>query len=207
MSKDSLIASLISSNYLKTPSIIKAFQKVDRADFVLPEYRGAAHQDHPLPIGFGQTISQPATVAMMLEWLEPKKGQKILDIGCGSGWTTALLSSIVGKKGKVIGIERISELAEMAKKNLIKYPAFHRTSTVMQEDGSKGYLKEASYDRILASAAGKDIPEAWKEQLKIGGRIVAPVEDSVVIVDRLSRDKFKTTKHWGFAFVPLVTDK
>src|SRR3989344_6098145 len=146
MSKDSLIASLISSNYLKTPSIIKAFQKVDRADFVLPEYRGAAHQDHPLPIGFGQTISQPATVAMMLEWLEPKKGQKILDIGCGSGWTTALLSSIVGKKGKVIGIERISELAEMAKKNLIKYPAFHRTSTVMQEDGSKGYLKEASYD-------------------------------------------------------------
>ena len=123
MTKDSLIESLISQGVLKTLSIVRAFKKVDRADFVLPEYLGAAYEDCPLPIGFGQTISQPFTVALMLEWLAPEKGQKILDIGCGSGWTTALLSSIVGKKGRVVGIERISGLAEFAAQNLSKYPS------------------------------------------------------------------------------------
>lgn len=220
--KASLIASLITGGYLKTPSIIQAFKKVDRADFVRPEYRDAAYEDHPLPIGFGQTISQPLTVALMLEWLAPLPGDRILDIGCGSGWTTALLASIAGKKGRVIGIERISQLAEFAKSNLAKYPLLQHTRLrppeadyggqassvqIISADASVGYEKEAPFDRILASAAAfGEIPPAWKEQLTIGGRIVAPVEDSLVVIDKVSRDKYQTAKHWGFAFVPLVKD-
>ena len=184
----------------------------------MPEYGGVAYEDHALPIGFGQTISQPLTVAMMLEWLQPKPGQKILDIGCGSGWTTALLSSIVGKKGKVIGIERIPELVDFARNNMKKCfmkiastslpaEALAKAGTVVQEDGSKGYAKEAPYDRILASAAGKDIPTEWKEQLKVGGRIVAPVKESVSVIDKLSSDKYQTIEHWGFAFVPLIREQ
>ena len=91
-------------------------------DFVLPEYQAQAYEDHPLPIGFGQTISQPYTVALMLEWLAPKQGDKILDIGCGSGWTTALLSSVVGKRGRVIGIERIPRACEVCEIESPKYP-------------------------------------------------------------------------------------
>lgn len=217
MTKDGLIANLIAAGYLKTPSIIKAFQTVDRADFVLPEYRPQAYVDHPLPIGFGQTISQPLTVAMMLEWLAPKKGQKILDIGCGSGWTTALLASIVGKKGKVIGIERIPQLAEFAKNNLAKYSLLYYGTVIQCADGSKGYAREAPFDRILASASAGEIPQAWKEQLKIGGnakrsnghaqrggRLVAPVKDAVVVIEKLSAEKYQQAEHWGFAFVPLV---
>lgn len=206
MTKELLIANLISQGILKTPSIIKAFEMVDRADFVLPEYRNMAYEDHPLPIGFGQTISQPLTVALMLEWLAPKTGEKILDIGCGSGWTTALLASIVGEKGRVIGIERIPELAEFAAQNLSKNLLLQRTSTLVQKDATDGYEKESPFDRILASASAGEIPQAWKEQLKIGGRIVAPVKDSVVVIDKLSRDEHQTTEHYGFAFVPLVKD-
>ncbi|MCX6796897.1 MAG: protein-L-isoaspartate O-methyltransferase [Candidatus Doudnabacteria bacterium] len=206
MTKDELIAGLISSGYLKTPSIIKAFQTVDRADFVLPKYQDAAYEDHPLPIGFGQTISQPLTVALMLEWLAARPGEKILDVGCGSGWTTALLSSIVGRRGKVIGIERIPELAEFARLNLAKYHALQHNSEIAVANGSKGYKKETPYNKILASASAGEIPQAWKEQLKISGRIVAPVRDSVFVIDRISRDEYRTNEHWGFAFVPLVKD-
>ena len=206
MTKDSLIANLIHQGVLKTPSIIKAFQTVDRADFVLPEYRDAAYEDHPLPIGFGQTISQPLTVALMLEWLSPRLGEKILDIGCGSGWTTALLASIVGKKGRVIGIERILELAEFAKINLSKYSTLYYSTAIECRDGTKGHDKEALYDRILASASAGEIPKEWKEQLKVGGRIVAPVRDSIIVIEKLSWDKYHTSEHWGFAFVPLVKD-
>lgn len=220
MTKESLIKNLINQGVLKTPSVIKAFQTVDRANFVLPEYQDAAYQDHPLPIGFGQTISQPLTVALMLEWLAPRPGEKILDIGCGSGWTTALLASIVGKKGKVIGLERIAELAKMARKNINKFGSatIQRTrrrqgfggqaSTIqiINADGSKGYAEAVPFDKILASASAGEIPRVWKEQLKIGGRIVAPVRDSIIVIERLSRDKYRTSEHWGFTFVPLVKD-
>ncbi len=207
MTKKTLIANLTDRVILKTPTIIEAFKNVDRADFVLPEYKEMAYFDQPLPIGSGQTISQPLTVALMLEWLAPKKGEKILDVGCGSGWTTALLASILGKEGKVIGIERIPELAEFARQNLSKYLMFQRTSTVMQEDGTKGYAKEAPFDKILASAAAYDrIPPAWKDQLKVGGRIVAPVKDSVVVIDKLLNNEFQQIDHWGFAFVPLISE-
>ncbi len=99
--------------------INRAFKKIKREDFLLPEDRSKAGIDNALPIGYGQTISQPATVAFMLELLQPRAGDKILDVGSGSGWTTALLAEIVGKRGKVYGVERILELKNFGKQNLI----------------------------------------------------------------------------------------
>lgn len=110
--KENLIQKIIDSGYLKSPHIIEAFLAIDRKDFVVSGYQDETYLNTPLSIGFGQTISQPLTVAFILELLRPQAGEKILDIGSGSGWTTALLAYIVSqkKKGKVIAIERIPEL-------------------------------------------------------------------------------------------------
>lgn len=121
-SKKQLVQDLIFFKVLKTPDIIDAFKRIDRADFVPEKYRNEAYEDYPLPIGFGQTISQPATVAFMFELLRPKPGDIVLDIGSGSGWTVAMLASIVGNTGYVTGVEIIPELVTFGRKNLRKYP-------------------------------------------------------------------------------------
>ena len=207
-----LIDSLIKDGYLKTPEIIEAFKSIDRIDFTPEEYKSEAYVNAPLAIGFDQTISQPLTVAFMLELLEPKPGEKILDIGAGSGWVSALLAQIIGNPpaggGKVVAIERVPELKEMAEKNLIKYD-FLKNSIVkiILGDGSKGYKKEAPYDKIIAAAAAEgDIPVAWRRQLKIGGRIVAPVENSIITIDKIGKNKYNQKEYFGFSFVPLITD-
>lgn len=200
-----LIDTLVRSGYLKSPRIIEAFQKVRREDFVLPHARDESSGNYPLHIGYGQTISQPATVAFMLELLEPKPGGKILDVGAGSGWTTALLAHITGERGKVIGIEIIKDLQEFGKNNLSQYDFPH--AKIVLGDGSKGFEKQAPFDRIIVSAAArKDIPQPLLDQLKIGGRMVIPVGtywQSIVKVDKLSENKFEKEVHPGFAFVPL----
>lgn len=202
-----LIKKLIKEGWLKTPEIIEAFQKIKRADFMPEEIKGFAELNEPLSIGYEQTISQPLTVAFMLELLEPKAGDKILDIGSGSGWTTALLSYVVSrKKGKVIAIEIIPELKEFGKKNLSKYP-LKDSAQFICADGSKGYEKEAPYDKILASAAARELPQAWKDQLKVGGRIVVPIESSIWLFIKKSNDEFVEHEHPGFTFVPLIIDR
>ena len=110
MDKALLIAHLRDRDALRTPVLIRCFERIDRRDFVTDEEKGAAYGDYPLPIGFGQTISQPYTVAFMLELLGAEEGNRVLDIGSGSGWTTALLACVVGRQGSVIGLERIDEL-------------------------------------------------------------------------------------------------
>jgi len=116
-----LIDSLIKEGWLKTERIIKAFREIKRADFMPEEMRDEAELNEALPIGQGQTISQPLVVAFMLEELKPKPGDNVLDIGSGSGWTTALLSYIVGKEGKVTAMEVVPELKEFGEKNVFKY--------------------------------------------------------------------------------------
>ncbi len=202
---DTLIRDLIYQGYLKTDRIIDAFSKIKRVDFVPDELESAAQANIPLPIGQGQTISQPLTVAFMLEKLQPMPGDKILDIGSGSGWTTALLAHIVGKKGKVIGIERIKSLCAFGTNNISKYNFLSGgRAKIICADGSRGYINEAPYDRILVSAAAEEIPKELKKQLVIGGRLVIPVKNSIFLLEKKSTKDFHEEEYPGFAFVPLV---
>ena len=207
MSHRELIDSLIKDGYLKTPRIIDAFKKIDRADFVPDDLKHEAYVNAPLPIGHGQTISQPLTVAFMLELLAPQEGDKVLDVGAGSGWQTAILAQIVGKKGKVFAIEILEKLAEFGKNNLEKYK-FLSSGRVefIRKDASFGLPENAPYERIIAAAAGNEIPPAWKEQLKINGRLVAPVRNSIFSLIKKAEDQIEETEYPGFAFVPLLSE-
>ena len=205
-SNQDLLDHLIASAALKTPVIIEAFKKVDRADFVPAELRPEAYQDQPLPIGEEQTISQPSTVAFMLELLQPKVAGNFLEIGAGSGYVAALLSQIAGNSGHVIAIEKLPKLAEQAKQNLKIY-GFEKLELIAG-DGSKGYQEQSPYDGIIVSAAARQVPEALLKQLKDGGRLVAPVGvgSQDVILWEKSGQSFKQKKYPGFIFVPLVSD-
>ncbi|MBI5906854.1 protein-L-isoaspartate O-methyltransferase [Candidatus Saccharibacteria bacterium] len=182
--------------------ISKAFAKVKRAGFVLPDHPGVADLDIALPIGFGQTISQPTTVRYMLEWLEPEPGNKILDVGSGSGWTTALLANIVGSKGMVYAVELIPELVDFGRDNCqrlgIKNARFY-------EAGSEyGLPRHAPYDRILVSAAAEEVPQSLVNQLKAGGKLVIPVRNDILVIEKTADGQLQTDTHPGFIFVPLI---
>ena len=201
-----LIKELMEEGILKTPSIIDAFEKVDRKDFVLEELKDKAYLNTPLPIGYGQTISQPLTVAFMLELLQPEKGNKILEIGSGSGWQTALLAHVVSVGGKIFAAELIPELMDFGRKNVAKY-GFIKNKTVEFHslNATKGMPEEAPFDRIISAASGQELPAAWKEQLKIGGRIVAPVKDAIHLLIKKGETEFEESIYPGFAFVPLIS--
>ncbi len=205
MTHQKLIGHLVKDGFLKTPRIIAAFQKIDRADFVPKEARQDVYINAPLSIGWGQTISQPLTVAFMIELLEPKEGEKILDIGAGSGWQTAILAQIVGQKGKVFAMEIIPQLAEFGRQNVAKYNFISEgRAEFICADAKNGFSQQAPFDKIIAAASAQKIPEAWKKQLKTGGRIVTPIRTSIWLFIKKSEDKFQEFEYPGFAFVPLV---
>lgn len=206
-SKEALIELLTQEGALKTPRLIDAFGAIDRADFVPKEYWSHAYGDYPLPIGYDQTISQPWTVAFLLELLDPHPGEKILDIGTGSGWTTALLAEVATKKpeGMVLGIERIKEIYEVGKKNIARYQFPAGSVQIFRGDGTRGLKRFAPYHKILASAAAsREIPKSWRDQLAVGGRIVAPVGGSVWVFEKQSETAWQETEYPGFSFVPLI---
>jgi protein-L-isoaspartate(D-aspartate) O-methyltransferase len=201
----SLVEKLIAEGWLKTERIIKAFKKIKRVDFLPESLKNLAEVNEALPIGFGQTISQPLVVAFMLELLQPREGEKILDIGSGSGWTTALLAEIVGEKGKVIAIEVIPELKEFGEKNVAKYNFLEKGIVeFVCGDGSKGWKEEAPFDKILVSATAKECYLAWKEQIKVGGKIVTPIGNSIWLFVKKSEKNFEEFEYPGFVFVPLI---
>ncbi len=187
-------------------AIKNAFLEVKRELFVPEGMRDSAYIDEALPIGYNQTISQPSTIAIMLEMLELKQGQKVLEIGSGCGYVLALLSRIAGEKGKVFGIEKLKELVEISKKNLLSQGA--KNVSVLEGDGSLGLQEQAPFDRIIVSAACPFVPKPLFDQLKEGGIIVAPVGDQFTQeIQQLKKKNGKPLKknYAGsfFAFVPL----
>lgn len=197
--KERLLKELIEEGWLKTKTVIEAFRKVPRENFVPKEQRKYAYANYPLPIPGGQTISQPLTVAVMTEALAAKRGDKVLEVGAGSGYQAAILSEIVGPTGKIITTEIVLELFEFAKKNLKDYG----NAIVLNIDGSLGYEKEAPYDKIIVTASAPSIPQPIIRQLKDGGRLVIPVGDRMVIVEKQGGE-IKETFLGYYAFVPLT---
>lgn len=203
-----LINDLISQGYLKTPRIISAFRRIKRVDFMPEDVKSRAEENIPIPIGFGQTISQPLTVAFMFELLQPQVGDNILDVGSGSGWTTSLLSEIVGPKGKVFGVEIVTELKNFGEKNASKYNFVKKgIAEFILGDGNWGLKEHAPYDRILVSASAEKIPAALESQLKVGGVLVIPVKESIWKIIRKENKKFERKEYPGFVFVPLIPSR
>lgn len=182
-------------------SILEAMLATPREMFVPDDMRDYADQDRPLPIGYGQTISQPTTVRRMLTWLDPRPGDKILDVGSGSGWTTAILSKIVGASGHVHAVELVPELVAFGKANCagegVRNASFHRAGQQI------GYPAQAPYDRILVSARGSEIPQDLLDQLRPGGKMVIPIGESIYEITKNESD-LDITEHPGYIFVPLL---
>jgi len=180
--------------------IIQAFEKVRREEFVPKGGEKYAYRDIPLYIGYGATISQPYTIAFMLDLLKVKDKQKILEIGSGSGYVLALLSEL-SPDGKIFGIERIKELADSSKEKLKKY----KNIEVIHGNGFKGLEKEALFDRILVSASAEEIPYNLINQLKEKGILVTPVRSSILRIVKEKKEN-KIEEYPGFAFVPLIDE-
>lgn len=195
---DRLVDQLAAAGALRTAAIIHAFRRVDRKDFVPPRCQRDAYRNEPLPIGEGQFISQPQTVADMTEALQPAQGQNVLEVGSGSGYQAAILAEIAGTSGSVIATERIRRLCAFAKKNLRTY----KNVTVIHCDGSRGYAQRAPYDRIIVTASAAQIPEPLTEQLKPGGRVVIPVGNEMFLLEK--NDGIRKTFIGHYSFVPLV---
>ena len=202
-----LVQKIEAAGILKSPAIKKALLAVDRKNFVLPKYSDYAYYDRPLPIGEGQTISQPSTVVYMLELLQAGKGHKVLDAGSGSGWTTALLSHLLGPKGKVIAMELVPSLKAFGEENFKHAP--YENGIFLQGNAAKGLPREAPFDRILISAGAREIPPALLSQLRVGGKLVVPLQDrrgNLVLVEKQGPKDYQKKYHPGFAFVPFITD-
>jgi protein-L-isoaspartate(D-aspartate) O-methyltransferase len=201
-----LVNDLIRNGYLRTDIIIDAFSNIHRGEFVPSDLRKQADANISLPIGSGQTISQPLVVAFMLELLDPKEGNNVLDIGSGSGWTTALLAFVVGEKGRITAIEVMKDLCKQGEKNVRKFDFLKREIIEFHcQSASKGFEKNAPSDRIVVSASVDEIPTEFKEQLVVGGKMVLPVRNEIWYVEKKSQENFLIEKFAGFSFVPFTT--
>ena len=187
-------------------AVLQAMGNVPRELFIPPEERSLAYFDHPLPIGCGQTVSQPFTVAFMAQLLDIKPGHTVLEIGAGSGYNAAVLQEITGPSGKVYSIERIPELVLRAQENL--HHAAYPDVTVVQGDGKEGLAEHAPFDRIMVTAQGPHIPPPLIYQLKIGGILVMPVSShgsaSMTCLVKHEKEPHSISTHGAFYFVPLL---
>ncbi|MBM3200256.1 protein-L-isoaspartate(D-aspartate) O-methyltransferase [Candidatus Woesearchaeota archaeon] len=189
---------------IKDVKVLEAFSKIHRDLFVPDEMLSESYANIPLPIGYGQTISQPYTIAIMLEALGLKPGDKVLEAGTGSGYNAALIGHIVGSKGKVFTTEIVPELVNRSKDKIRGVGL--KNIKVVNCDGSLGYAKEAPYDKIIVTAACREIPPLLLEQLRDNGVLVAPVgsrHEQRMLKVRKTGNKLDIKSLGFFVFVPL----
>jgi len=184
--------------------LIRALEGVDRADFVPKHLASLAYTDTALPIGEGQTISQPYTVVFMLEQLQVQPGDTVLEIGYGSGWQTALLAHLVGPAGRIYALELLPSLCKQGEDHLKKYPRLSQRIRFFCQSGERGYAEGAPFDRIVAAAEVADVPMIWREQLKTGGRMIYPKDGALVAEVKKRNNSFEVVTFPGFAFVPFI---
>lgn len=202
--REVMVRSQLARRGISNPQVLTAFRDVPRERFVAIDLRKHAYEDRPLPIQEGQTISQPYVVALMIDALDLEPSDRVLEIGCGSGYAAAILSCIASE---IETVERIETLANQAAKTLqaLGYANVH----VHCGDGTLGWPERAPYDAIIVAAGGPSVPEALKAQLKIGGRLVIPTGEqrdshTLLKVTRVSETDYRTEDLGGVRFVPLV---
>jgi len=206
-----MVADQIKKRGIGSPQVLEAMRKVTRHSFVPEAEQQRAYSDGPLSIGAGQTISQPYMVALMTQCLDLARGDKVLEVGTGSGYQTAILAEIVGAGeggGHIYTVERIESLSERAAEVLSAIG--YRNIEFEVSDGSLGWSEKAPFDAIIVTAGAPEVPAALVEQLVIGGRLVVPVgsrfhQTLYKIVRREKRDREE--RHTGCVFVPLIGEQ
>jgi protein-L-isoaspartate(D-aspartate) O-methyltransferase len=201
-----MVESQIRRRGLADPRVLSAMREIPRHFFVPPNERDLAYDDHALPIGHRQTISQPYIVAFMAMALELDEGQRVLEVGAGSGYQAAVLAAC---GARVFGIERIPQLLDAARENLLATGYSDRV-TLRLGDGSRGWAEEAPFDRVLISAATGSVPTALVTQLVDGGMLVAPIggpgSQNISRFRKAEGGTLEEERLIGARFVPLVTD-
>jgi protein-L-isoaspartate(D-aspartate) O-methyltransferase len=205
--RERMVDRQIAARGIRDPLLLDAFRQVPRERFVSPDYGAQAYGDHPLPIEAGQTISQPYIVALMIEAAEVQPGDRVLEVGAGSGYAAAVMSRIAGQ---VIGIERQPELVEIARERLQRLG--YDNVEVVEGDGTRGWPDKAPYDAILAAASGSHVPQPLVDQLAPGGRLVMPVGgrawiQQLVKLTKLADGRTRQENLGEVRFVPLIGEE
>jgi len=202
-----MVRTQIQERDVRNPEVLRVMRLVPRHLFIPESARAQAYEDHPVPVGYGQTISQPYIVGLMTELLEPRKDSKVLEIGTGSGYQAAVLSGLVKQ---LFSIEIVPELARSA--SALLQQLGYRNVIVRWGDGYKGWPEQAPFDRIIVTAAPPELPKALLDQLKPGGKLVAPVGSTVfgqdlIVVDKTPDGKLRRRSVIPVMFVPMVKGK
>lgn len=205
--RERMVRRQIESRGIADPLILDAFREVPREAFVDEAHKQWAYDDHPLPIEAGQTISQPYIVALMIEAAEISPGDKVLEVGAGSGYAAAVMSRIADE---VVGIERQHDLVEVARERLRRLG--YANVRILEGDGTRGCREEAPFDAILAAASGSHVPPSLVDQLASGGRLVMPIGDpawvqKLVKVTKRDDGKLQQSDLGEVRFVPLIGEE
>ncbi len=204
LQRERMVQHQIAARGVADPFTLEAMRRIPREEFVAAPLREFAYEDSPLPIEAGQTISQPYIVALMIAEAQIRPGERVLEIGTGSGYAAAVMATIAAK---VYAIERVPELAALARHRFARLG--YDNIEVVTGDGTRGWPESAPFDAILAAAAGPDVPDVLLQQLSPGGRLVMPIgspreQQRLVLVTRTGNDRFVQKKLGIVRFVPLI---
>lgn len=205
--RERMVERQIAARGIRDPALLDAFRQVPREEFVSPDYGRQAYGDHPLPIEAGQTISQPYIVALMIEAAAIGPGDRVLEVGAGSGYAAAVIGRIAAQ---VIAIERKPELVAVARERMERLG--YSNVTIVEGDGTRGWPESAPYDAILAAASGSHVPQPLIDQLAPGGRLVMPVGgrawvQQLIKLTKLADGRIERENLGEVRFVPLIGEE